>query len=186
MNAERTQVLGLEESLSLVQDTLKGRRFDGVFGFSQGAAFAAVIAALLERPQLYPSFLVDGQPLHPPLKFCVAVSGFKVRDPLCDSIFAQPFSTPTLHVIGKTDIIVTEERSRLLVEASSDGRVEEHDGGHFVPSKGHWRKFLRDYMRDNLADIPSPGLLASSAPASGAATPIPGGSGGGPALMMKL
>jgi hypothetical protein len=62
-------------------------------------------------------------------KFCIAVSGFKLRDALSDSLFAQPFSTPTLHVIGKTDIIVTEERSRLLVEISGNARVEEHDGG---------------------------------------------------------
>lgn len=39
------------------------------------------------------------------------------------------YSTPTLHVIGKNDIIVYEERSKALVEVSANRRVEEHDGG---------------------------------------------------------
>ncbi|KAJ3519634.1 hypothetical protein NMY22_g13112 [Coprinellus aureogranulatus] len=33
----------------------------------QGAAFAAVLPALLEKPHTHPEFLVDGQPVHPPL-----------------------------------------------------------------------------------------------------------------------
>lgn len=62
-------------------------------------------------------------------QFCVVVSGYKLRDPIIDPLFDTPFMTPTLHVIGKTDIIVVEERSMLLVEASGNARVEEHEGG---------------------------------------------------------
>jgi len=163
-NAEKTKAVGLAESLEYVKQVLKGRRFDGIMGFSQGAAFAAIVAALLERPHLYPPFLVDGKPPHPLLQFCVAVSGFKVQDPIAEPLFDIPYMTPTLHVIGKTDIIVLEERSMLLVEVSGNARVEEHEGGHFVPSKGEWRKFLREYMMDPFADIPSPGLSSSSVP----------------------
>ena len=46
--------------------------------------------------------------------------------------------------------------------------------GHFVPSKGEWRKFLREYMMDPFADIPSPGLSSLSVPNSGRETPING------------
>lgn len=41
---------------------------------SQGAAFAAIIAALLEKPETYPPFLVDGKPPHPPM--CVLSRNF--------------------------------------------------------------------------------------------------------------
>ncbi len=34
---------------------------------SQGAALAAIVAALLEKPESYPPFLVDGKPPHPPM-----------------------------------------------------------------------------------------------------------------------
>jgi hypothetical protein len=66
-------------------------------------------------------------------KFCVAVSGFKLRDPLCEPFFSPPYNTPTLHVLGKTDVVVVEERSRQLVEASAVKRVEEHEGGAYLP-----------------------------------------------------
>ncbi|KAG5646207.1 hypothetical protein DXG03_004033 [Asterophora parasitica] len=195
VNADKTVAYGLREAIEVVRDVLKARTFDGVLGFSQGAAFASIISSLLERPHLYEPFLVDGKPPHPPFKFCVAVSGFRLRDPFCDSLYEPQYTTPTLHVIGKNDVIVHEERSRLLVDASANARVEEHDGGahlhpftfnaffrgshvaplslsgHFMPSKRNWLKFIRGYMVDPSADLPSPSLAASSAPASGTATP---------------
>jgi hypothetical protein len=39
------------------------------------------------------------------------------------------YSTPTLHILGKTDIVVIEERSRQLIEVSENSQVEEHNGG---------------------------------------------------------
>jgi len=71
----------------------------------------------------------------------------------------------------------------MLLGVSKNARLEEHDGGecwpysvlaarylvtfpcdpsgHFVPSKGNWRKFLVNYMKDPLAPYVSP--TASSA-----------------------
>lgn len=126
-----------------------------------------------------------------PSKFCVAVSGFRCADPIGDAVFLPSYSTPTLHVLGRTDIIVIDERSRKLLEVSANKRLEEHDGGrcteyimlrstmahahfwkgHFVPTKSNWRNFFRDYLNDPLGSVPSPGAYSSSAPASGAATP---------------
>jgi Serine hydrolase (FSH1) len=83
----------------------------------------------LEKPEFYPPFLVDGKAPHPRFEFCVAVSGFKLKDPLTEQLWAGGYSTPTLHVIGKTDVVVVEERSRALLEVSNDQRVEEHMGG---------------------------------------------------------
>lgn len=53
-------------------------------------------------------------------------------DPICDPFYSPSLATRTLHVIGRTDVVVVEERSRQLVEVSANNRVEEHDGGkHF-------------------------------------------------------
>jgi len=164
--ADRNQTAGLEESLALLRDILAKDQYEGVFGFSQGAAMAALLAALLEKPEVHPPFLIDGKPPHPPLRFCVAVAGFRPRSPLCDSILLPSYPTPTLHVLGKTDVIVVEERSKTLLDVSSNKRVEYHDGGHFVPSKASWRNFFRSYIRDPLGDIPSPSTPAVSQPAS--------------------
>jgi predicted esterase len=176
-NKDRTSATGLQESIMVIRDVLREQSFDGVFGFSQGAAFAGLLSALLERPHLYPPFLVDGKAPHPPFQFCVAVSGFRVKDPFCDPFFTPGYSTPTLHILGATDVVVVEERSRQLVNVSTNARVEEHDGGHFVPSKGNWRKFLVNYMRDPSAPHPSP-APSQSEPPSGPSTPVGGGSGG--------
>jgi len=162
----KSEARGLPESLEVIRDVLKTRTFDGVMGFSQGASFAALLSALLERPEAYPPFLVDGRAPHPPFKFCVAVSGFRLGGDIADAIYETPFSTPTLHIIGRNDVVVIEERSHQLVNISADARVEEHDGGHFVPSKGNWRKFLAAYFLDPTDNVPSP------SDHSGTATPI--------------
>lgn len=63
--------------------------------------------------------------------FCIAAAGFLPRGELSDAIFLPSFSTPTLHILGKTDVIVVEERSKTLIDISSNCRVEYHDGGEF-------------------------------------------------------
>lgn len=50
-------------------------------------------------------------------------------DPFSDSLLLPSYSTPTLHVIGRTDVVVEEERSNRLIVLSENKRVEYHDGG---------------------------------------------------------
>lgn len=59
--------------------------------------------------------------------------------------------------------------------------------GHFVPSKGPWRKFLVSWMKDPSASIMAPGA-AASVDSSGTSTPVPGeaGQAAGNAVLMKL
>ncbi|KAI0795123.1 serine hydrolase FSH [Abortiporus biennis] len=175
VDAERKKLTDIELSLALLRDTLSKDHYDGVFGFSQGAGMAAFLAALLERPHVYPDFLINGQPPHPPFKFCVSVAGFRPAGALADAVFLPSYSTPTVHVLGRNDVIVVEERSKTLLDVSSNKRIEYHDGGHFVPSKANWRSFFRDYLRNPTGNIPSPNVnLNASQPASGTATPVPG------------
>ncbi|KAL0955690.1 hypothetical protein HGRIS_001914 [Hohenbuehelia grisea] len=185
-NDERTRAFGLEITLERLRDLLKREKFDGVLGFSQGAACAALLSALLEKPHVYPPFLVEGKSPHPPFEFCVAISGFRLHDPLADQIFGDSYSTPTVHIIGRTDVIVSEERSQQLVAVSANQRVEMHPGGHFFPSKRNWLQFLADYLRDSKAEVPPPSAFnqdtdtpVTSAPGSGASTPYTTEAGGG-------
>lgn len=92
--------------------------------------------------------------------------------------------TPTLHIIGKNDIVVIEERSRKLIEVSANSRVEEHEGGHFVPSRGDWRKFIVEFLRNPFNNAPSPGMASVSAPPSGTATPTTSTPSGGPTMFL--
>jgi hypothetical protein len=84
----------------------------------------------LERPELHPPFLIDGHPPHPPLKFAICVAGFRPRGcELADLLFEQSYNTPTLHILGRTDVIVVEERAKTLLDVSAGKRAIWHDGG---------------------------------------------------------
>ncbi|KDQ13939.1 hypothetical protein BOTBODRAFT_110638 [Botryobasidium botryosum FD-172 SS1] len=138
---------GLERSVIYLRDMLAQTHFHGVFGFSQGTAMASIICAILERPHLYPSFLIDGVSPHPPLDFAIFVSGLKpYRHESLPPLFSEPLNTRTLHVIGRNDVITTPERSQALIDAYVDPRVEYHDGGHFIPAKTNWRNFFASYI----------------------------------------
>ncbi|KAF5365328.1 hypothetical protein D9758_005415 [Tetrapyrgos nigripes] len=168
-NEEPWTAVGLEETLVYMRDKLKNGRFEGVMGFSMGAALAAFLSALLEHPERYPPFLVDGHAPHPPFKFCVAVSGFKIPVPLFTKIFSSGYSTPTLHVIGKADTMITEIWTKTLLDVSLSRRLETHDGGHFFPSDSNWSVFIAEYLRSGPnPDIPSPSVIKArqSAPSS--------------------
>ncbi|KAJ7261230.1 serine hydrolase FSH [Mycena rebaudengoi] len=145
---EKEEAINLPESLELIRDILRTRTFDGVLGFSQGATMAAILTALLERPLIYPPFLIDGNAPHPPLKFCISVAGFKLKDPIANIIFAARYSTPTLHVIGKADTRIEAWKSRNLAKICTNALIEEHDGGHLIPSDGNWARFMTAFMQD--------------------------------------
>ncbi|CAE6437446.1 unnamed protein product [Rhizoctonia solani] len=161
-NPDRTVYYHLPETIEYLKNYLKDQRFNGVFGFSQGAGMAASLTKILEQPEAYPAILIDGQAPHPPLygpsffslahselpssDFCVLVSGFKPFDGDLGPLFSTPISTPNLHVLGRNDTIITPEQGKTLVDVSKDPRVEEHEGGHFVPSKASWRNFFKEYF----------------------------------------
>ncbi|RMZ72341.1 dihydrofolate reductase [Pyrenophora seminiperda CCB06] len=148
---------GIEQGLAHVASLLKEQGpFDGVIGFSQGGALAAMIASLLEPgrraafEKLYPSggmqypscFEEDTgyveSVVHAPLKFAVSYSGFAAIGQNPYQAFYEPsIKTPVLHFLGSQDVVVEEKRSLKLVEAcerKEDRFVVYHPGGHFLPS----------------------------------------------------
>ncbi|KAF7975329.1 hypothetical protein HWV62_9763 [Athelia sp. TMB] len=164
----RKDMVGLEDSLVLLMNVLAEHNFEAIFGFSQGGSVAERIAHMLERPDLYPAFF-SAVKVHPaPLRFIVAISGFLVRGP-CSSWEMTPsvkslqdpsmfIETPMLHILGRTDIVVIRERSEILVSYSRNCRVEEHVGGHVIPTHTRWRKFFAAFLRDPFGDIESPSI----------------------------
>ncbi|KAJ5766864.1 uncharacterized protein N7511_004480 [Penicillium nucicola] len=168
---------GMEEGLATVARTLAEEGpFDGVIGFSQGAALAAMVASLLEpgRKRSFEHFEsvtgeggVSGMPFlesfaeeagfkHPPLKFAICYSGFRAPGARYRGFFEEPaIQTPVLHVLGSLDAVVEEGRSRALIEACAgepekEGLVVWHPGGHFLPSQRPYLdaavKFIRGYV----------------------------------------
>ncbi|HEX3760094.1 MAG TPA: hypothetical protein VHW23_15365 [Kofleriaceae bacterium] len=102
--------------------------FDGVFGFSQGAAVAALLAALcvVERPASDP----------PALPFAILAGGFASRDARHATLLerAGGIAVPSLHLIGRRDGVVAPRDSHALASRFAAPAVVEHDGGHVIPS----------------------------------------------------
>jgi predicted esterase len=103
-----------------------GPRFDGIFGFSQGAALAGLLTAVQESGSAPPEFRFG---------FAAMVSGFTSDLPKHAQLFRHKLTTPSIHVIGRSDMIVLRKDSLRLASRFTDPLVLEHPGGHIVP--GH-------------------------------------------------
>ena len=150
--------------------------FDGVVGFSQGAAAAVMVAALLEgrsRKEGFEKAVKDGSMpflesflamegdradvdgfVQGPLKFAVCYSGFRAPGKRYRGFYEPKIRTPVLHVLGQVDVVVDEVRSKGLVEAceGGEGRLVVHPGGHFVPSQKPWLVAVVGFVKECMED----------------------------------
>ncbi|KAL4805517.1 serine hydrolase FSH [Aspergillus unguis] len=174
--AEPPLYVGLEDGLDAIAKVLgEEGPFDGVIGFSQGAAMAAMVASLLEgqgRRDAFKKFApassssegVEGFQYpasfeklnHPALKFAMCYSGFRSPGDRYRAFYESPaIQTPILHVLGSLDAVVEEGRSRALIEACAgdpegEGKVVWHPGGHFLPSQRPYLDAAVKFIRETL------------------------------------
>lgn len=162
--ADPPEYLGMENGFSEVAKTLTtDGPFDGVAGFSQGAALAAMVSSLLEgqrrkdvfqdsRSQSslsipFPSSFLDIQ--HPPLKFCIMYSGFVAPGERYRAFYDPHISTSSCHFIGSLDSVVEESRCRALVDGFGGeprAQLVFHPGGHFLPSSKQFLDVLVNFI----------------------------------------
>lgn len=62
-------------------------------------------------------------------QFGILVSGFRPIDSTIIHLTDEKLTTPTLHILGQSDAIVSEQRSQSMVDACHDPRIEWHSGG---------------------------------------------------------
>ncbi|XP_023223450.1 esterase OVCA2-like [Centruroides sculpturatus] len=88
--------VGFDESLQLIKETFEAHgHFDGILGFSQGAALAALLCALQQNKELEYSF-----------NFVILIAGFISRSSYHKSLFKESISINSLHVMGETDQVI--------------------------------------------------------------------------------
>lgn len=148
--------LDLTEAIKTVVNHVKENGpYDGIFGFSQGAAVTAIITNTIK--QLIPD--------HPYFKFSITFSGYSFTEPKPDGEglqitekFQNDFTVPedlttkTIFVYGSNDQAVPGVRSKYLSELYPESirKVFEHDGGHFVPNKKDFLKPVVEEITDSL------------------------------------
>ncbi|ORX88808.1 hypothetical protein K493DRAFT_410818 [Basidiobolus meristosporus CBS 931.73] len=115
----------LEASLEYLAQVLENEGpFDGIIGFSQGAATAGILSALLEGSQP-----LTEKCLHPPFRFGIFIGGYLPAAPKYSPLFATPLSMPSLHLIGRYDTVVSIEKSEALSKGFRNSTSLYHDGG---------------------------------------------------------
>ncbi|NXC51224.1 OVCA2 Esterase, partial [Penelope pileata] len=127
---------GLEESLEAVARALAERGpFDGLLGFSQGAALAAMVCALRAR----------GDPRFP-VAFAILVAAFPSRAPAHGHFYREPIALPSLHIVGDTDAVIAAHLSTELAQCFVEPVIVSHPGGHFVPVAAPQKKAYLDFL----------------------------------------
>lgn len=130
--------LGIEESVTVVREAVKAQGpFDGVLGFSQGAAFVAMLCSLQEQ-KLEPEFN---------FRFAILVAGFPSACKEHQKFYQPPLQIPSLHVFGLEDRVIPDNMSRELLPSFQDPQVLTHPGGHFVPAASAHRQTYQDFLK---------------------------------------
>jgi hypothetical protein len=121
--------------------------FDGVFGFSQGAALTALLVGMRA-----PDGVVSEQrPLS--FEFAMMASGFRSDSSIHSGLFADTdsFALPSLHMMSRYDPIVANRDSRTLAAQFHAPLVLEHSDGHVVASTPPIREKVAEFL-NTMAD----------------------------------
>jgi hypothetical protein len=122
---------GWEATRDWVAELAAGEHFDGVIGFSQGAALAGLLLATQETADDDPA---GNTQLAFGFGFGVMIGGFTSEEPRHAALFRRKLATPSLHVTGSADGIVPMRDSLRLAERFADPVIVEHGGGHVIPT----------------------------------------------------
>ncbi|KAK8651573.1 hypothetical protein V6N13_141172 [Hibiscus sabdariffa] len=133
------QTDGFDVSLAYLKKVFSEQGpFDGILGFSQGAAMTALLAAQRDKLKGEIDF-----------RFVILCSGFAL--PSAD--FGQtPINCPSLHIFGSDpgkDRQITSHTSRYLASRFEDGCsvIIEHEFGHIIPTRSPYIGNIKDFLR---------------------------------------
>jgi pimeloyl-ACP methyl ester carboxylesterase len=111
--------------------------FDGILGFSQGAAMTAVISAQQEKLKGKMDF-----------KFVVLCSGFALH---LKEMECSPIKCPSLHIFGNEhgqDRQIANQTSKELASLydSDCSVIVEHDCGHIIPTRSPYIDEIKAFL----------------------------------------
>ncbi|KAG5939127.1 hypothetical protein E4U53_007873, partial [Claviceps sorghi] len=159
----RGAYLLLEEGMTAIARAVdEADGVDGICGFSQGGAAAALAAAALEPGRAVPPGTDDATARWVcrlreanrgrAVRFAVSYSGFWAPVASLQFLYEPPIETPMLHYLGSLDTVVEEGRSRALVDRCVDATTVVHPGGHHVPVAKEWVMPLAAFIKQHAQD----------------------------------
>ncbi|XP_031846144.1 esterase AGAP003155 [Nomia melanderi] len=132
--------VGFEDSVALVEKTIKeSDPFDGILGFSQGAAFVTILCCMQQKKLLQAKF-----------KFAIIISGFKSLCAPHEIYYDEKINIPSLHIYGENDLVIPTEMAEEVSEMFVDKKKIKHEGGHYIPSKKElYKDFIMEILNKN-------------------------------------
>jgi predicted esterase len=134
----------------LISQFKQSAPFDGVFGFSQGAALASLLVGLRNPSEAEDRISFD---------FAMMVGGFASNDGSHAYLYqrSSEYGLPSVHIIGGSDFVVPSGHSDRLASFFKNPLILRHSGGHVIPGNPHVRNsvvaFIQERARDaELAD----------------------------------
>lgn len=132
------QTEGFEKSIEYLRTIFSQEGpFDGILGFSQGAAMAALVGAQREKLKGEIDF-----------RFVVLCSGFAVN---MAEYGEGSINCPSLHIFGKKegkDRQIDCQASKHLASLFENGCsvIVEHDLGHIIPTRSPYIDEIKDFL----------------------------------------
>ncbi|KAJ1452874.1 serine hydrolase FSH [Pelagophyceae sp. CCMP2097] len=145
---------GVEESVDAVARRHAEMPFDGLLGYSQGAALVSLLAALSAREPAHALAPAALRAFPPAFVLCAGGFRFNAVDSAYDGVLDgdRPLvDLPSLHVIGRNDAIIRPKLSADLAACfgPAPATTLEHDNGHVVDhspgSLDAYRRFLEGF-----------------------------------------
>ena len=137
---ERTDCcLGFDVSLDVVRTAFEEQGpFDGVLGFSQGAAFLPLLGVIKQREPEGPI----------QFKFAILVAAFKSLVSPHEEFYgaSSPLDIPSFHVIGASDAVIPSQHSEELASTCTGSTLYRHEGGHYIPASGQLKTALVEFL----------------------------------------
>jgi Serine hydrolase (FSH1) len=119
--------------------------FDGVFGFSQGAALTSLLVGLRSPHEAEAGISFN---------FAMMVGGFASNDGSHADLYQRKseYRLPSVHIIGKSDFVVPSSHSNHLASFFKDPLILRHSGGHVVPGDPQVRNGVAAFLRERARD----------------------------------
>lgn len=116
--------------------------FNGIAGFSQGAALSGYLCTGVQ------DILGLSEAQQPDFEFLISFSGFKLEPQCYAKRYERLLQLPSLHVVGDLDTVVSEDRVITLYEACAEHSkvMLRHPGGHFVPNSTSFLHNLTSWL----------------------------------------
>ena len=128
--------IGFEESLKFIQDVFESQGpFDGVLGFSQGAALVSLLCVLRNDLSNKIEF-----------RFAILIAGFQSLVSPHQHMYSDPIDCPSFHTIGSSDGVIPTHSSEELLSKFVNGTAYRHSGGHYVPASPQLRTVLTEFL----------------------------------------